>query len=86
MGIMEILVKGDALVIFFAQVWQFRDPSTECGCPHDRVGERGRAPGNGRTLQIAPEPSGGTTCWALHRSNNLAACPTRAITTQTCLR
>ena len=47
MGIMEILVKGDALVIFFAQVWQFRDPSTECGCPHDRVGERGRAPGNG---------------------------------------
>ena len=31
MGIMEILVKGDALVIYFAQVWQFRDPSTECG-------------------------------------------------------
>ena len=24
-GIMEILVKGDALVMFFAQVWQFRD-------------------------------------------------------------
>ena len=80
----EFLVPGGCTVMFFAQ--QFRDREHRMRrvlmiMSVSVVEHQGTA-----TLQFAPEPSGSTTCWALHRSSNLAACPTRAITTQTCQR
>ena len=41
----EFLVQGGCTVMFFAN--NSAIASTECGCSHDHVGERGRAPGNG---------------------------------------
>ena len=82
----EFLVPGGCTVMFFAQVWQFRDREHRMRGVLMIVSASVVEHQATATLQFAPEPSGSTTCWALHRSNNLAACPTRAITTQTCQR
>ena len=81
----EFLVPGGCTECFLPKFGNSAIASTECGVlmivSASVVEHQATA-----TLQLAPEPSGSTTCWALHRSNNLAACPTRAITTQTCQR